>query len=120
MLQNEEKTFSSVVKKEKWLEFDHIDCRTKEREVNYAKDKVKNEYMLLIHGKENMPRRPDGKPRRADPRDFLGPSSDSLETKNIMPIDIDSSVPNLVPLGIVATTGKWDFSVINIECLGDL
>ena len=58
-------------------------------------DKVKNEYMLLIHGKENMPRRPDGKPRRADPRDFLGPSSISLETKNIMPIDIDSSVPNI-------------------------
>ncbi len=33
---------------------------------------------------------------------------------------MDSSVPNLVPLGIVAKTGKCDFSVINIECLGDL
>ena len=33
---------------------------------------------------------------------------------------MDSSVPNLVPLGIVAITGKCDFSVMNIECLGDL
>ena len=33
---------------------------------------------------------------------------------------MDSSVPNFVPPGIVATTGKCDFSVIKIECLGDL
>ena len=33
---------------------------------------------------------------------------------------MDSSVPNLVPLGMVAITGKCDFSVMNIECLGDL
>ena len=58
-------------------------------------DKVKNEYMLLIHGKENMPRKMDGKPRRAHTGDFLGPSSVSLEIKNIMSIDIDSSVPNI-------------------------
>ena len=32
----------------------------------------------------------------------------------------DSSVPNFVPLGIVAITGKCDFSVIKMECLGDL
>ena len=53
-------------------------------------DKVKNEYMLLIHGKENMPRKADGKPRRAHTGDFLGPSSVSLEMKNIMAIDVDS------------------------------
>ena len=50
MLQNEEKTFSSVVRKEKWLDFNHIDCKTQEREVNYAKDKVKNEEHYLSPG----------------------------------------------------------------------
>tara|TARA_B100001121_G_scaffold116483_1_gene102531 strand:+ start:27894 stop:31316 length:3423 start_codon:yes stop_codon:yes gene_type:complete len=58
-------------------------------------DKVKNEYMQLIHGKENVPRNQNGQPRRAHTGDFIGPSSISLEQKNIMPIDIDSSVPNI-------------------------
>jgi len=57
-------------------------------------DKVKSEYMKLIHG-ENMPLNRTGKPRRAHSGDFIGPSSISLETKNIMPIDIDSSMPNI-------------------------
>ena len=35
-------------------------------------------------------------------------------------IFMESSAPNFVPLGIAATTGKCDFSVINIECRGDL
>ena len=50
--------------------------------------------MQLIHGKENLPRN-QGQPRRAHTGDFIGPSSISLEQKNIMPIDIDSSVPNI-------------------------
>ncbi len=56
---------------------------------------VLDHYMHLIHGKENMPRTRDGDDRRADSRDFIGPSSVSLERRNIMPIDIDSSVPNI-------------------------
>tara|TARA_B100000902_G_C27316625_1_gene921733 strand:+ start:11 stop:3394 length:3384 start_codon:yes stop_codon:yes gene_type:complete len=64
--------------------------------VSYSEqDNVKKEYMVLIHGKENHPRTKDGKPRRAHSGDFIGPSSISLEQKNIMSIDIDSSVPNI-------------------------
>lgn len=64
--------------------------------VSYTEqDKVKQEYMLLIHGKENFPRTKEGKPRRAHTGDFIGPSSISLEQKNIMSIDIDSSVANI-------------------------
>jgi hypothetical protein len=58
-------------------------------------DKVKLEYMHLIHGKENMPMGRDNRTRRAHTGDFIGPSSISLETTNIVPVDIDSSVPNI-------------------------
>jgi len=56
---------------------------------------VLNEYMMLIHGKNNLPRNREGKQRRPHSGDFLGPASISLEMRNIMPIDIDSSAPNI-------------------------
>ncbi len=57
---------------------------------------VLTQYMQLIHGKDTVPKNKyDGKPRRAHTGDFIGPSSVSLETTNIVPVDIDSSVPNI-------------------------
>ena len=58
-------------------------------------DRVLNEYMILIHGKDNLPKNKQGNTRRAHNGDFLGPPSVSLEMKNIMPVDIDSSMPNI-------------------------
>ena len=43
-------------------------------------------------------------------------NSSILEIKNGA-YSYNSSVPNFVPLGIVTTTGKCDFSVIKIECV---
>ena len=58
--------------------------------------KVLIQYMQLIHGKDTVPKNKyDGKTRRAHTGDFIGPSSISLEARNIMPVDIDSSVPNI-------------------------
>ena len=42
-----------------------------------------------------MPLNRNGKERLAHGGDFIGPSSVSLETKNIMSIDADSSTPNI-------------------------
>ena len=50
MVQNEEKPFSRVVKKEKWLEFNHVDCITEEKEVNYAKNKESTDENYLSPG----------------------------------------------------------------------
>ena len=50
MLQNEEKPFSSTLKKEKWLEFDHVDCVTKEKEINYTKNKEDYDENFLSPG----------------------------------------------------------------------
>ena len=58
-------------------------------------DSVLKEYMTLIHGKSNLPKNKNGENRRAHSGDFIGPSSVSLETKNIMSVDIESSVPNI-------------------------
>ena len=51
--------------------------------------------MILIHGKDNLPKNKQGNTRRAHNGDFIGPSSISLEMRNIMPVDIDSSMPNI-------------------------
>ena len=51
--------------------------------------------MTLIHGKDSLPRNREGNLRRPHTGDFIGPSSVSLEMRNIMPIDIDSSSPNI-------------------------
>ena len=59
-------------------------------------ENVLNSYMILIHGgKEKLPKNKFNKVRRIHTGDFIGPSSVSLEMKNIMSIDIDSSVPNI-------------------------
>ena len=58
-------------------------------------EQILKEYMVLLHGKENVPKNQYGKVRRANTRDFIGPSSISLEVKNIMPLDIDSAVANI-------------------------
>ena len=58
-------------------------------------DSVLREYMILLHGKDKLPQNNRGMTRRAHSGDFLGPSSISLETKNIVSLDIDSSVPNI-------------------------
>lgn len=64
--------------------------------ISYKKqNQILTEYMILIHGKDNIPRQKDGKPRRPHSGDFIGPASVSLEMRNIMPIDIDSSAPNI-------------------------
>lgn len=57
-------------------------------------DLILKQYMSLIHGK-NLPLNRSGKPRFPHSGDFLGPSSISLEMKNIMPVDTDSSTPNI-------------------------
>jgi hypothetical protein len=56
-------------------------------------DRVLKEYMALIH--EGNVLNNNGKQRRAHNGDFIGPSSISLEMKNIMQIDTDSSMPNI-------------------------
>ena len=72
--------------------------------VSYSEqDNVKKEYMILIHGKENHPRTKDGKPRRAHTGDFIGPSSVSLEHKNIM---------NIVEFSIHNTPGGHLFAIL--------
>ena len=55
---------------------------------------ILKQYMTVIHGK-NLPLNRNGKERLAHGGDFIGPSSVSLETKNIMSIDADSSTPNI-------------------------
>tara|TARA_B100000902_G_scaffold398684_1_gene466395 strand:+ start:281 stop:3685 length:3405 start_codon:yes stop_codon:yes gene_type:complete len=64
--------------------------------ISYTNQKVVlDEYMVLIHGKDNLPKNKEGKLRNAHSGDFIGPSSVSLEMRNIMPVDIDSSAPNI-------------------------
>ena len=51
-------------------------------------DAVKNDYMQILHK--------GGRPsRRIYPKDFIGPSSISLERSNIVPLNSDSSVANI-------------------------
>ena len=82
-------------------------------------DKVKTEYMKLIHGKD-IPVNKTGKPRRADTRDFIGPSSVSLEAKNIMPIDIDSSVPNINKPYSVTDKADGDRKLLYVSNIGKI
>lgn len=89
--------------------------------VSYSEqDNVKKEYMILIHGKENHPRTKDGKPRRAHTGDFIGPSSVSLEHKNIMNIDIDSSMPNINNPYTVTDKADGDRKMLFISNVGKI
>ena len=83
-------------------------------------DRVKKEYMHLIHGKENMPRGKDGRPRRIHSGDFIGPSSVSLETTNIIPIDVDSSVPNINRPYTVTDKADGDRKLLFISNIGKI
>ena len=56
---------------------------------------ILREYMILLHGKDKLPQNNRGFSRKAHSGDFLGPSSISLETKNIISLDVDSAVPNI-------------------------
>ena len=51
-------------------------------------DDVLDQYMRILHPK-------DKPQRRVYPKDFVGPSSISLEMKNIVPISKDSNIPNI-------------------------
>ena len=50
---------------------------------------VLKQYMALIYGNADIPE------RRPHSGDFIGPSSISLETKNIIPLSTDSNTPNI-------------------------
>ena len=43
-----------MVKKEKWLEFNHVDCKTEEKEVNYAKNKESTDENYLSPGQSML------------------------------------------------------------------
>ena len=47
------------------------------------------EYMIILYGAQNVP------DRRIKSRDFVGPSSISLELTNVAPLDPDARVPNI-------------------------
>ena len=53
------------------------------------KDDMLKEYLELIYGEGDVPK------RRAHGGDFIGPSSVSLEIRNIIPLNIDSNTPNI-------------------------
>jgi hypothetical protein len=82
-------------------------------------DKVLNEYMLLIHGGK-LPTNKMGKQRRAHSGDFIGPSSISLEMKNIMPVDTDSSVPNINSPYTVTDKADGERKLIFISNIGKI
>lgn len=50
---------------------------------------ISNEYIELVYGKEER------QPRWLSPKNFIGPSSISLEQKNIQPLSEDIDVPNI-------------------------
>ena len=52
------------------------------------RNRILNSYMRLIHG-------PDYQERRVFPKDFVGPSSYTLQVENIVPENKSSSVPNI-------------------------
>ena len=83
-------------------------------------EKVKTEYMHLIHGKENMPKGKDNRPRRPHSGDFIGPSSVSLETTNIMPIVVDSSIPNINRPYTVTDKADGDRKLLFISNVGKI
>ena len=64
--------------------------------IKYTEQEViLNQYMILLHGEDNVPKNSRGNTRKANGGDFLGPSSISLETKNLISLDVDSAIPNI-------------------------
>jgi len=53
------------------------------------RDTILNEYRSVIYGEDSIP------DRRISTREFVGPSSISLELKNIIISDLDSNIPNI-------------------------
>lgn len=82
-------------------------------------DKVLNEYMLLIHG-GNLPTNKMGTQRRAHSGDFIGPSSISLEMKNIMSVDTDSSMPNINEPYTVTDKADGERKLVFISNIGKI
>jgi len=61
--------------------------------VSYQEIKtIQKEYLSLIHKESNEKSYQD---KRINTRDFVGPSSISLETQNIIPSQVDSNIPNI-------------------------
>jgi hypothetical protein len=74
--------------------------------VSYVEQKkTKDDYMRLLHEPEFKRKNLDYFPKeRVYPSDFIGPSSVTLQIKNIAPIDPNISVPNItVPYSYVVT-----------------
>jgi hypothetical protein len=59
--------------------------------ISYSeRDKVMQSYMSLIHGEQYQP-------RRVLPRDFIGPSSYTLQLENIQPTETSEEASSIVP-----------------------
>ena len=58
--------------------------------ISYVEQKeILGSYMKLLHGKDYNPE------KRVYPSDFMGPSSYTLQVKNIMPVNEDAKIPNI-------------------------
>jgi hypothetical protein len=74
--------------------------------ISYTEQKrTLTEYMKLIHEPESKKKNQEYVPKeRIYPNDFIGPSSVTLQLKNIAPINPDMTVPNItVPYSYVVT-----------------
>jgi hypothetical protein len=57
--------------------------------ISYSeRDKILQEYMVLIHGEKYVP-------RRITSNDFMGPSSNALQLENVIPVNETSNVGNI-------------------------
>ena len=78
--------------------------------VSYVEQKkTKDDYMRLLHEPEFKRKNLDYFPKeRVYPSDFIGPSSVTLQIKNIAPIDPNISVPNITAPYSYVVTDKAD------------
>jgi hypothetical protein len=79
----------------------------------YDRDQILHQYMKVIHGSEYLK-------RRVKPRDFIGPSSFTLQLENILPENETSTVPNIRKGYTVTDKADGDRKLLFISNIGKI